>query len=132
MEISPDGEYIFLAELQTTNLIIMSTTTDSVVSQITAEYVKNEDGAAGKNYYYLITNGGGLYKIDYSSLSVTDFLFLDKTATGVAVTADDELLYVTTPVDSTVQVVETSTLTRISEIKVPGILKRIAVSIANY
>jgi YVTN family beta-propeller protein len=132
MEISQDGEYIFLAELQTTNLIIFSTGSETVVSVLEAEFIKNEDGAISTDAYYLVTNGGGVFKVDLTTISIVDQLELGKTATAIAATAAGELLYVVTPTDSSLQIVETSTMTRITEIKVPAALKNVAISNVNY
>jgi YVTN family beta-propeller protein len=132
MEISQDGEYIFLAELQTTNLIIFNTSSETVVNVLEAEFIKNEDGAISTDAYYLVTNGGGVFKVDLTTISIVDQLELGKTATAIATTAAGELLYVVTPTDSSLQVVETSTMTRITEIKVPAALKNVAISNVNY
>jgi YVTN family beta-propeller protein len=132
MEISPDGEYIFLAETQTLNLIILSTSSETVVKTLQADLTRNEDGITTEDAYYLVTNGGGVFKVDYSSLGFTDFTDLGRILSSVGATAQGELLYVVSQVDSTIDLVETSTMQKISEIKVPGVLNEIAVSKLNY
>ena len=132
MEISSDGAYIFIAEFNSTLVHVFSTSVDSIVKTIDNGMTKNEDGTISNDYYYLVTNDGSVFKIDISSQTILNQLVLDKTALAVDVTAADELLYVVTPNDSTVQILETSTMTRLMETKVPGDLRRICTSFINY
>ncbi len=132
MEISPDGNYIFIAELQTLNVVVLNTATEAVEKTLVGEYVWTSDGVATSDAYYLITNGGGIYKADYASLSFSRDLYLDKILIAADATAAGELLYVVSPTDSTLQIIETSTLTKISEAKVAGVLNGVTVSVLNY
>jgi len=132
MEISPDSEYIFLAENQTLNLIILSTSSETVVQSLQADFTRNEDGITTDDAYYLVTNGGGVFKVDYSSLGFTDYADVDRILSSVSATAHGELLYVVSQVDSTVDIVETSSMQKISEVKVHGVLNEITVSKLNY
>ena len=131
VEISPDGKYLFLAD-ERTNLIIIDTSADTVLNSIVTDYVRNEDGLALSDAYYLSTTGGALYKINYNTFDVESVLEFDGTITTLSATAAEEMLYVVSPTDSMVKIIETSTFTEISKVKVPGSLKNIAVSISNY
>ncbi len=132
MEISPDGSYIFIAELQTLNVIVLNTVTETVEKTLVGDYIWTADGVTTSDAYYLITNGGGIYKADYASLSFTRELYLDKILVSADATAQGELLYAVSPTDSTLQIIETSTLTKVSETKIDGVLNNVTVSILNY
>ena len=132
MEITSDGAYIFIAEYNTSALSVFSTQADSVVTTLDLDATRNEDGIISDTYYYLVCNDGNVFKIDIAAHTVLMQLDLERISAGVAVTAADEMLYIATPVDSTVQIVETSTLTRLREVKIPGTIKRVAASVLNY
>jgi len=132
MEISEDGEYIFVAELNTTEVAVYSTTLDSVVNKIDQQTTKNEDGVIAGDNYYLVSNSGSLFKINVSGQAIEDQIDVGQVASGVAVSSSDELVYVVTPSDSSAQVFATRPLTHIREVKIPGILRRMAISVLNY
>jgi DNA-binding beta-propeller fold protein YncE len=132
MEISADGEYIFIAELNTTELSVFSTTQDTVVNTIDQLTTKNEDGAIAGNYYYLASNSGSVFKIGISNQFIEEQIDLDKVATGIAASVAGEILYIVTPSDSTAQILATRPLTKIGVAKIPGILRRTAISVQNY
>ncbi len=132
MEISADGRTIFIAEDYTSNVIILDAQSEQVVKTLQLEFTRAVDGCVGPGAYYVAMYGGGVYKIGLQSLEVEGVVDLGKTLNAVAATAAGELLYVVAPVDSSVAVVETSTMTRISQFKIPGALKRVAVSVQNY
>ena len=132
MEITSDGAYIFIAEYNTSSVSVFSTQADTVVATLELDATKNEDGTLSDKYYYLVCNDGNVFKIDIFTRTVLMQLDLERISAGVDVTAADEMLYIATPVDSTVQIVETSTLTRLRQVKVPGTIKRVAASVLNY
>jgi len=132
MEISEDGEYIFIAELNTTEVSVFSTSLDSVVNKIDQQTTKNEDGAIAGDNYYLVSNSGSLFKINVSGQSIDDQIDVGQVASGLAVSSSDELVYVVTPSDSSAQVFATRPLTHIREVKIPGILRRMTISVLNY
>ena len=132
MEISPDGRTIFIAEDFTSNVIIFNTETEQVDTVLDLHSSRTVDGAAGIHSYYVATYGGDVFKIGMQSQAIEDTLQLQKTLNALDVTAADELLYVLATSDSTLNIVETSTMTKISEVKVPGSLKRVAISVKNY
>ena len=93
----------------------------------------------GTNYYYVAyyrgTGGndvGGILKIDNVSNSVSGHLEWEYQVDQLKLTAAEELLYAVTPVDSTVQVIETKTMERITSSKVGGSLKYLALTNNNY
>lgn len=137
MEISNDGEYIFLIERRSNILIIFNTSEEAIVDTIHTQYFQNVDGVISQDAYYFIStaldNRSAVFKIDLSTQAVAMQLELDITGlTSLGATAAGELLYVASPNDSTLKIIETSTLTQITEAKVPGSLQSVAVSVLNY
>jgi YVTN family beta-propeller protein len=132
MEISKDGQFIFIAEFNTTSMSVFSTSLDSVVKIIDHGTSKNEDGTISADYYYLVSNDGNVFKIDVNSHAIISQLELGRTASGIDVTAADEILYIVTPNDSTAQIIATGTMKVLRNTKIPGILKRVAISVDNY
>ncbi len=132
MEITKDGAYIFIAEYNTSAVSVFSTQADSVITRLELDATLNEDGTITDKYYYLVCNDGSVFKIDVNTQTVVMQLDLERISAGVASTAADELLYIAAPIDSTVQIVETSTLTRLREVKIPGTIKRVTASVLNY
>ena len=132
MEISKDGAYIFIAEFNTSGLSVFSTAVDSVIATMDHGTSKNEDGAISEDFYYLVTNDGTVFKIDISTKAIVGQLALGTTSAAIDVTAADEMLYVVTPNDSTAQIIASSTMTILRDCKVPGILKRVVISVNNY
>ena len=138
MEITPDGRYIYLAEDRSDKVFVLDVQTDSV-NTIETGYGYNIDGVMAQDAYFLnffrrVSKEfiGGIVKIDLSSQSISTQLLWDKDMEEMDLTNGDELLYAITPQDSTVQIIETKTLKVLSQVKVPGSLKYIAISKKNY
>ena len=132
MEISPDGRYIFIAEDYTSTVVVLDAVKEQVIKILELEFTRTVDGCTGPAAYYVAMYSGGIYKIGYQSLDVEGLADLGQTLNAVSATAAGELLYVVAPEDSLLLLVETRTMGAISEIKVPGSLKRVAVSVRNY
>jgi hypothetical protein len=93
----------------------------------------------GNSFYYVAyyrgTGGndvGGILKIDNNTNSISGHLEWGYQVDQLKLTAAEELLYAVTPVDSTVQVIETRTMNRITSTKVNGSLKYLAITNNNY
>ena len=93
----------------------------------------------GTNYYYVAyyrgTGGndiGGVLKIDINSNTIADHLEWEYQVDQLKLTSAEELLYAVTPVDSTVQIIETKTMNKITSAKVSGSLKYLAITNNNY
>ena len=71
-------------------------------------------------------------KIDVSTNTIVGHLEWEYQVDQLKLTAAQELIYAVTPVDSTVQVIETSSMHRITSTKVDGNLKYLAVTKNNY
>jgi hypothetical protein len=103
------------------------------------EYQYLTDGIMGTANYYVAyfrgtggNNIGGVLKIDVNTNSIVDHLEWEYQVDQLKLTSAEELLYAVTPVDSTVQVIETSTMNRITSTKVSGSLKYLAITNNNY
>ncbi len=138
MEITPDGKYIYIAEDRSSKVLVLDTETRQV-NTIETGYGYNIDGVMGQTAYFLAFFRkvdkqfvGGILKIDLATQSVVNELIWERDLDQIGLTSADELLYAITPQDSTLQIIETKTLKNISQVKVPGSLKYIAVSKKNY
>jgi hypothetical protein len=138
IEITKNGRYIFI--LGTNSSVISVLNVESETSSvIDFGYQYLTDGTMGNNFYYVAyyrgTGGndvGGILKIDNNTNSITGQLEWGYQVDQLKLTAAEELLYAVTPVDSTVQVIETKTMNRITSTKVNGSLKYLAITNNNY
>ncbi len=139
IEISADGKYIFLPEYRTDKIVIFDTETNKVAKILETGNPYVTDGVIGKDFYYQAyfkkigkQNVGGIMKINVSTLNIEDVMMWDKDIDKLGLTSADELLYAVVPGDTTLQVIETKTLKNITEVKLNGSLKYLAVSKNNY
>ncbi len=138
IEISDDGRYLYL--LGTNSSVISVFDVQSEIPQVLDPgFPYLTDGTMGKEYYYAAyyrgtggENIGGILKIDVSTNTVADHLEWEYQVDQLRLTSAEELLYAVTPIDSTVQVIETKTMKRISSAKVDGSLKYLAITKNNY
>ncbi len=138
IEISDDGHHLYL--LGTNSSVISVFDVESETSQvIDPGFQYLTDGTMGKEYYYAAyyrgtggDNIGGILKIDVSSNTITDHMEWEYQVDQLRLTSAEELLYAVTPIDSTVQIIETKTMKRISSAKVGGSLKYLALTKNNY
>ncbi len=139
MDISSDGRYIFLPEYKSGKVYVLDTDSDAITGEIDTGYGYNIDGVMGEQNYYLAffkksgnDRVGGIVKIDANSLAVTDELLWTRECDKIGLTNAEELVYAVAPADSSIQLVETSTLRNIAQEKINGSLKYVAVSKNNY
>ena len=131
------------------NLIYILGTNSSVMSVFNLEsetstifdfgYQYLTDGIMGTNFYYVAyyrgTGGndiGGILKVDINSNTISGHLEWEYQVDQLKLTSAEELLYAVTPVDSTVQIIETKTMNKITSTKVSGSLKYLAITNNNY
>jgi Bacterial Ig-like domain len=137
-EITRNGKYLYL--LGTNSSIISVFDAESETSTtLDLGYLYLTDGTMGTNFYYVAyyrgTGGndiGGVLKIDINTNTLSGHLEWEYQVDQLKLTSAEELLYAVTPVDSTVKVIETSTMNRISSTKVGGSLKFLAITNNNY
>lgn len=138
IEISDDGSHLYLLGTNSSVLSVFNVE-DETPELIDLGYQYLTDGTMGKDYYYVAyykgtggDNIGGILKIDVNSNTISDHLEWEYQVDQLKLTAAEELLYAVTPVDSTVQVIETKTMKNITSTKVSGSLKYLAVTKNNY
>ncbi len=139
IEISNNGKYIFLPENRTDKIVILDAETDKVAQVLETGNPYVTDGVMGDNFYYQAffkkvgkENIGGIMKVDVQNLSISEIKVWDKDIDKLGLTAANELIYAVVPNDTTVQIIETKTLKTLTEAKLSGSLKYIAVSKNNY
>lgn len=138
IEISSDGKYLYILGTNSSQISLFDVENESsTILDFGFQYVT--DGVMGTNYYYAAyyrgtggNNIGGILKIDVSTNTIVGHLEWEYQVDQLKLTAAEELIYAVTPIDSTVQVIETSSMHRISSTKVGGNLKYLAVTKNNY
>ncbi len=138
VEISSDGKHLYLLGTNSSILSVFDVESETP-DVLDMEYQYLTDGEMGKDFYYAAyfrgtggDNVGGVLKIDVNSNTVADKLEWEYQVDQLRLTSAEELLYAVTPIDSTVQIIETKTMKRISSIKVDGSLKYLAITKNNY
>jgi hypothetical protein len=138
IEITQSGRYVYLLGTNSSVISIFDVQSETSTT-IDLGYQYLTDGSMGTNFYYVAyyrgTGGndiGGVLKIDINTNTVSDHLEWAYQVDQLKLTAAEELLYAVTPVDSTVQVIETSTMNKITSTKVSGSLKYLAITKNNY
>ena len=138
IEISEDGRHLYLLGTNSSVISVFDAETETPqILDFGFQYLT--DGTMGKDYYYAAyyrgtggDNVGGILKIDVASNTVADHLEWEYQVDQLRLTSAEELLYAVTPVDSTVQIIETKTMKRLSSAKVGGSLKYLALTKNNY
>jgi hypothetical protein len=138
IEITKDGRYLYLLGTNSSVISVFNVETETPAI-LDPGYQYLTDGTMGTNYYYVAyfrgTGGndvGGVLKIEVNSNSISGQLEWEYQVDQLKLTSAEELLYAVTPVDSTVQVIETKTMKRITSTKVNGSLKYLAITNNNY
>lgn len=138
IEITKDGRYLYMIGTNSNVLSVIDLESESA-ALMELEYQYLTDGIMGTANYYVAyfrgtggNNIGGVLKIDVNTNSIVDHLEWEYQVDQLKLTSAEELLYAVTPVDSTVQVIETSTMNRITSTKVSGSLKYLAITNNNY
>jgi DNA-binding beta-propeller fold protein YncE len=138
IEITKDGKSIFMIGTNSNILSIIDLDSETA-NTVALEYQYLTDGVMGESHYYVAyyrgtggENIGGVLKIDINSASIEDHLQWEYQVDQMKLTASEELLYAVTPVDSTVQVIETKSMHNITSAKVEGSLKFLAITNNNY
>ncbi len=138
IEISDDGSHIYMIGTNSSELSVFDVQSGTP-TVLDPGYPYLTDGTMGKDYYYAAyfrgTGGqevGGILKIDVNSNTIADHLEWEYQVDQLKLTSAEELLYAVTPIDSTVQVIETKTMKRITSVKVGGSLKYLAITKNNY
>ena len=138
IEITETGQYLYLLGTNSSIISVFNAESETSTS-LDFGYQYLTDGTMGTNYYYVAyyrgTGGndvGGVLKIDINSNTISDHLEWGYQVDQLKLTLAEELLYAVTPVDSTVQIIETNTMNIITSPKVSGSLKYLAITNNNY
>lgn len=138
IEITNNGKYLYMIGTNSNVLSIIDLDTETA-TPISLDYQYLVDGVMGKDNYYVAyfrgtggNNVGGILKIDIHSRTIVDKLEWEYQVDQLKLTSAEELLYAVTPIDSTVQVIETKTMHQITSAKVEGSLKYLAITNKNY
>ncbi len=138
IEITKDGRYLYMVGTNSNVLSIVDLESETA-APMQLEYQYLTDGVMGTAHYYVSyfrgtggENIGGVLKIDINSHAVAERLEWEYQVDQLKLTASEELLYAVTPVDSTVQVIETKSMHNITSTKVEGSLKFLAITNKNY
>lgn len=139
MEVTNDGRYIYLIESNSSVVYVFDTQSEAITNTIDLGLQYLTDGAMGSDAFYIAyykgsggENIGGILKIDLNSQLISAELDWEKNVDQMKLTSAEELIYAVTPTDSTIQVIETKTMKNITEAKVKGSLKYLAITNNNY
>ncbi|MCB0283531.1 MAG: YncE family protein [Calditrichaeota bacterium] len=143
IDVTPDGSKVVFVEDRSSRIYVMDTATETA-EIVETGYPNNLLGAIDNENYYLAfkqsgaDGAGGIAKINLSTLSIDELLLLDPvedkqiTIDDLAITDAGELLYAVVSQDTTVKIIETSTLSQISQAKVKGNPRSIALTQNNF
>lgn len=138
IEISSNGRYLYLLGTNSSIISVFDVETETPAI-LDPGYQYFTDGTMGTDFYYVAyfrgTGGdevGGVLKIDVSSNTISGQLEWAYQVDQLKLTSAEELLYAVTPIDSTIQVIETKTMKNITSTKVSGSLKYLAITNNNY
>lgn len=138
IEITKDGKFLYILGTNSSVISVVDVQNETS-TMIDFGYQYLTDGVMGTNYYYAAyyrgtggDNIGGVLKIDNSTNGIAEHLEWEYQVDQMKLTAAEELIYAVTPVDSTVQVIETKTMRNITSAKVNGNLKYLAITNKNY
>jgi len=138
IEITKNGRFLYIIGTNSSLMSLFDVENEtSTILDFGYQYLI--DGVMGTNYYYVAyyrgtggNNIGGILKIDINSNTIVGHLEWEYQVDQLKLTAAEELIYTVTPIDSTVQVIETSSMHRITSSKVDGNLKYLAITNNNY
>lgn len=130
--VSTDGQYLFIPEERSSLVAVLEVSTNIVLASFELPLPQNADIVTHDGNAYICSNGGVVYKIDVNSLAVTDSAEVTAGVTSLDITSAGELLYVASPKDSSVFIIETNSMHTIRSPRVDGVVKRVAIGSQKF
>lgn len=120
MAAAMDGNTLFIAEDKTATIAVVNLNDYTLAAPIIHSVPQNTDIKAYGDYVYLASNGGIIYKINAASRSLVDSCVVEVKFEGFDLTPRGEVLFVAAPGDTTVKMIETTTMTLLRSASVQG------------
>lgn len=134
--VSTDGNWLIVQQERTDFIRFIDAQSNQVADSILIPVRQNKDMDVFNNYLYVcnakLDGTGSIYKYDVMSRALMDSVSFTSGCDGIAVAPFGEILYVTTPTDSTAHVVEIETLNVIRTVKISSNISKLVVSPNNY
>ncbi len=136
MAVSANENYVYILEDKTNYVAVLDIATLQVVDPIYMPTAANIDIRTYGDYAYICVSesnlAGGVYKIDVNSNAIVDSTLLDSGCEGLDLTPMGEILYVATPNDSSLTIIETGEMQVIRNPKVSQNVQTVAVCSKKY
>ncbi len=132
MQLSADGEWLLLLQERSDFIRFLKTADNSIADSIRIPVPQNKDMDIYQNWLFVASSGGYVFKYDVNSRALVDSVSLPASCDGVSVSPGGEILYVTTPSDTTVHVLDVQTLHVLRSTKVVSTIDKLVVSPRNY
>jgi len=129
--VSADGAFVYVLEDRTGSISVIRTADNSLDAPITIPGTNSNLAAAG-NFLYVSSSEGAVFKIDTADNSIADTAQVSTRCEGVQITPGAEILYVVTPDDSTVSVLETHTMQKLRTTVVSNTGKNVTISALKF
>ncbi len=110
--VSADGTFVYILEDRTGSISVIRTADNTLDTPIIIPATNSNLATSGK-YLYVSSSEGVVFKIDTFDNSIADTAQVSTRCEGLQVTPGAEILYVVTPDDSTVSILETHTLQKL-------------------
>ncbi len=132
MLVSDDGQWLLLMQERSDFIRFLNTADNSIADSIRIPVPQNKDMDIYQNWLFVASSGGYLFKYDLNSRALVDSVNLPASCDGVSVFPGGEILYVTTPSDTTVHVLDVQTLHVLRSTRVASTIDKLVVSPQNY
>jgi len=136
MAVSAKENYVYILEDKTNYVAVVDIPSSSVYTPILLATAANMDVRTFGDYAYICVSesnvAGGVYKIDVNTNAVVDTIKLDSGCEGLDITPMGEILYVATPNDSSLTIIETGEMQVIRNPKVSANVQTVAVCSKKY
>ncbi|MCB0265987.1 MAG: Ig-like domain-containing protein [Calditrichaeota bacterium] len=132
MAISEDGAWLVVQQERSDFIRFIDTGTNAVADSLVIPQPQNKDMDISGENLFVCNTAGCVYKYDVASRALLDSLVVPSPCEGLDVSPTGELVYVNTPLDSMVYVLDAKTLNRIRTTKVSNTMARLIVSPENY